>query len=71
MPQMPIQRLVSGPEIACPTLVAARTRPAAPYEPVLCSTCSRKASESMPKGNRAVNCAAMIRATPGVFRRFE
>ena len=30
IPQMPIQRLVSGPETAWPTLVAASTRPAAP-----------------------------------------
>ena len=30
MPQTPIQRLVSGPDSACPALVAASTRPAAP-----------------------------------------
>ena len=30
MPQMPIHRLVTGPAMACPMLVAARTRPAAP-----------------------------------------
>jgi hypothetical protein len=33
--------------------------------------CSRNASESIPNGKRAVSCAAMIRATPGVFRRLE
>jgi hypothetical protein len=32
---------------------------------------SRKASESIPNGKRAVSWAAMIRATPGVFRRLE
>ena len=30
MPHAPIHRLVSGPETAWPTLVAASTRPAAP-----------------------------------------
>ena len=29
IPSTPIRRLVSGPEIACPTLVAASTMPAA------------------------------------------
>ena len=41
MPQTPIQRLVSGPAIAWPALVAASTRPAAPYESVIRSMCSR------------------------------
>ena len=29
IPQMPIHRLVNGPAMACPMLVAAKTRPAA------------------------------------------
>ena len=35
MPQTPIHRLVSGPAVACPMLVAASTRPAEAYEPVM------------------------------------
>ena len=69
MPQMPIQRLVTGPAIAWPIDVAASTRPAAPYEPVTCSMCSRIARLVMPFGKRAVSCAAMMRPTPGVRRR--
>ena len=33
------------------------------------SMCSRNPSEIMPLGKRAVSCAAMIRATPGVRSR--
>ena len=69
MPQMPIQRLVTGPAMAWPTDVAASTRPAAPYEPVTCSMCSRIASEVIPLGKRAVSWAAMMRPTPGVRNR--
>jgi hypothetical protein len=69
MPQRPIQRLVTGPAMACPIEIAASTRPAAPYEPVTCSMCSRIARLIMPFGNRAVSCAAMMRPTPGVRRR--
>ena len=69
MPHTPIQRLVTGPAIAWPTEVAASTSPAAPYEPVTYSMCSRIARLVMPFGNRAVSCAAMMRATPGVRRR--
>ena len=47
---------------------AARTRPAAPYEPVCCSTCRRIARLVIPLGKRAVSCAAMMRATPEVRR---
>ena len=65
MPQRPIQRLVSGPAIAWPMLVAASTRPAAAYEWCTCSTCSRNASDSMPNGNRAVSWAAMITTHAG------
>ena len=43
--------------------------PALPYEPVACSTCMRIANETMPLGNRAMSCAAMIRPTPGVLSR--
>src|SRR5687767_4590398 len=71
IPQTPIQRLVSGPAAAWPTLAAARTRPAAAYEPVTRSTWSRDASDSIPNGNRATSWATMIRATPDVFRRLE
>ena len=69
--ERPISRLVSGPAIAWPMDVAARTSPAAPYEPVCCSTCSRNASESMPDGKRAVSWAAMMRATPEVLSSSE
>lgn len=69
MPRRPMSRLVRGPAMAWPIEVAASTRPAEPYEPVCCSMCSRNASESMPDGKRAVSWAAMMRATPEVFRR--
>ncbi len=69
MPHTPIQRLVSGPATACPTEVAASTSPAAPYEPVTCSMCSRIARLVIPLGKRAVSWAAMMRPTPGVRRR--
>jgi hypothetical protein len=41
IPHTPIQRLVSGPAIAWPMLVAASTSPAAKYEPAMCSMCRR------------------------------
>jgi hypothetical protein len=69
MPKLPIRRLVSGPLMAWPTLVAASTMPAAAYESKMWFMCSRNPSEIMPLGNRAVSCAAMIRATPGVRSR--
>ncbi|GAB7304337.1 hypothetical protein MAFF212519_22120 [Clavibacter michiganensis] len=69
IPQTPIQRLVSGPATAWPMLVAASTRPAAPYDSWIRSTCIRNASESMPPGKRATSWAAMIRPTPRVLRR--
>ena len=62
MPNRPMSQLVRGPATAWPSEVAASTSPAAPYDPVCCSTCSRKAS--IPDGNRAVSWAAMMRATP-------
>ena len=52
-----------------PIAEAPRTRAAAPKEPVCRSTCSRMARLVMPFGKRAVSCAAMMRATPGVRRR--
>ena len=33
MPQRPIRRLVAGPAMAWPMLIAPSTSPAAPYEP--------------------------------------
>jgi hypothetical protein len=69
MPQTPIHRLVRGPATAWPMLVAASTRPAAPYDSWIRSTCMRNASESMPPGKRATSWAAMIRPTPRVLRR--
>ncbi len=69
MPQAPIHRLVMGPATAWPTLVAASTRPADPYDPVCCSTCSRIAKDIIPLGKRAVSWAAIMRPTPGVRRR--
>jgi hypothetical protein len=71
MPRRPMSRLVNGPAMACPIEVAASTRPAAPYDPVWRSTCSRNARESIPEGNRAISWAAMMRATPEVLRRSE
>jgi hypothetical protein len=52
-------------------LVAASTRPAAKYEPAMCSMCNRKARESIPFGNLATSWAAMMRPTPLVFRRLR
>ncbi len=69
MPQWPIHRDVRGPASACPKLVAARTRPAKPYELKICSMWSRYAREIIPEGSLAVSWAEIILATPGVFNR--
>ena len=67
IPHRPIQRLVSGPAIACPTLSAASTRPAAPYESKMRSMWMSVPSESIPPGKRARSWARRMRATPGTL----
>ena len=49
IPHTPIQRLVRGPAMAWPMLVAASTSPAAAYEWWVRSTCSRKREGQHPE----------------------